>query len=165
MGLFEVLLHPKALDMLRYAVKRLTLLVRLSQTDLCSNATLLASAQSTSGLFGRAGKFFWYVLFIFLTLAFFTFYGMMTVSLVPNIQASSVQSMLHLLLPSASDIALSFHFLRTPPLLLMHFEGDLRKLEVATRSDWKRCCRWLQSCHLPSMQCSSFSPVSLYRSR
>ncbi len=35
-----------------------------------------------------AGKFFWYVLFIFLTLAFFTFYGMMTVSLVPNIQAS-----------------------------------------------------------------------------
>ncbi|KAK9902782.1 hypothetical protein WJX75_005811 [Coccomyxa subellipsoidea] len=40
----------------------------------------------------NAGKFFWYVLFIFLTLAFFTFYGMMTVSLVPNIQVASIVS-------------------------------------------------------------------------
>ncbi|BDA51445.1 ABC transporter G family member 36 [Coccomyxa sp. Obi] len=44
----------------------------------------------------NAGKFFWYVLFIFLTLAFFTFYGMMTVSLVASIVSSTFYAMFFL---------------------------------------------------------------------
>ncbi|GAQ78767.1 pleiotropic drug resistance protein [Klebsormidium nitens] len=39
-----------------------------------------------------AVKFFWYVLFMFLTLMLFTFYGMMAVAITPNVQLAAVLS-------------------------------------------------------------------------
>ena len=40
----------------------------------------------------RAGKFFWYVFFMFIILFFFTCYGMTVVALVPNLQVRSYSS-------------------------------------------------------------------------
>ncbi|KAL0415301.1 UNVERIFIED_CONTAM: Pleiotropic drug resistance protein 1 [Sesamum latifolium] len=37
-----------------------------------------------------AAKFFWYIFFMYLTLSYFTFYGMMTVSVAPNHHISSI---------------------------------------------------------------------------
>lgn len=42
--------------------------------------------------FFRAAKFFWYTLFMFLTLMIFTFYGMMAVAITPNVQLAAVIS-------------------------------------------------------------------------
>lgn len=39
-----------------------------------------------------AGKFWWYTLFMFLTLLYFTFYGMMAISITPNEQLAMVLS-------------------------------------------------------------------------
>ena len=39
-----------------------------------------------------AAKFFWYLFFMFFTLAYYTFYGMMMVGLTPNYNVSSVAS-------------------------------------------------------------------------
>lgn len=39
-----------------------------------------------------AGKFFWYLLFVILNLTFFTFYGMLAVSITPNAQMAAVVS-------------------------------------------------------------------------
>ncbi|BDA47821.1 probable pleiotropic drug resistance protein 1 [Coccomyxa sp. Obi] len=39
-----------------------------------------------------AAKFFWYLFFIFLTLSFFTYYGMMAVSISPNVQVAAIIS-------------------------------------------------------------------------
>ncbi|KAF6262511.1 ATP-binding cassette transporter [Scenedesmus sp. NREL 46B-D3] len=39
-----------------------------------------------------AAKFWWYILFTFLTLLFFTYYGMMSVAISPNIQLASIMS-------------------------------------------------------------------------
>ncbi len=36
----------------------------------------------------RAGKFFWYFLFLFLTLLYYSFYGILTVVISPSVQAS-----------------------------------------------------------------------------
>ena len=40
----------------------------------------------------RAGKFFWYVFFMFIILFFFTCYGMTVVALVPNLQVRNYSS-------------------------------------------------------------------------
>ena len=40
----------------------------------------------------RAGKFFWYMLFVILNLAFFTNYGMLAVAITPNAQMAAVVS-------------------------------------------------------------------------
>ena len=37
-------------------------------------------------------KFFWYLFFMYFTLAYFTFYGMMSVGLTPNYNVASVVS-------------------------------------------------------------------------
>ena len=39
-----------------------------------------------------AAKFFWYLFFMYFTLAYYTFYGMMMVGLTPNYNVSSVAS-------------------------------------------------------------------------
>jgi len=39
-----------------------------------------------------AAKFFWYLFFMYFTLAYYTFYGMMVVGLTPNYNVSSVAS-------------------------------------------------------------------------
>lgn len=39
-----------------------------------------------------AAKFFWYFLFTLLTLLFFTYYGMMSVAISPNIQLAAIMS-------------------------------------------------------------------------
>lgn len=39
-----------------------------------------------------AGKFFWYALFVLLTLLYYTYYGLLAVVLSPNLQVSSVAS-------------------------------------------------------------------------
>ena len=38
----------------------------------------------------RAGKFFWYFLFLFLTLLYYSFYGILTVVISPSVQACSL---------------------------------------------------------------------------
>ncbi|EIE18194.1 putative pleiotropic drug resistance protein 3 [Coccomyxa subellipsoidea C-169] len=40
----------------------------------------------------NAAKFFWYLFFTFLTLSFFTYYGMMAVSISPNVQVAAIIS-------------------------------------------------------------------------
>lgn len=40
----------------------------------------------------RAAKFFWYLLFSYLTLLYFTFYGMMAVAVSPSVQLAAVIS-------------------------------------------------------------------------
>lgn len=40
----------------------------------------------------RAAKFFWYLLFSYLTLLYFTFYGMMAVAVSPHVQLAAVIS-------------------------------------------------------------------------
>ena len=37
-----------------------------------------------------AGKFFWYFLFLFLTLMYYSFYGILTVVISPSVQARAV---------------------------------------------------------------------------
>ncbi len=44
--------------------------------------------------FALAAKFFYYMLYIFLTLLFYTFYGLLSVVLSPSLQLSSVASTL-----------------------------------------------------------------------
>jgi hypothetical protein len=53
-----------------------------------SNQTTSQDVQTDFLFFVSAAKFFWYMLFMFLTLSFFTYYGMMAVSISPNVQAS-----------------------------------------------------------------------------
>lgn len=41
-----------------------------------------------------AGKFFWYALFMFLTLLYYTYYGLLAVLICPSLQMSAVASTL-----------------------------------------------------------------------
>jgi hypothetical protein len=42
-----------------------------------------------------AGKFFWYFLFLFLTLLYYTYYGILTIVISPSVQVSRPRRMFH----------------------------------------------------------------------
>ena len=63
------------------------------QTHMVDSVRMRSTAQSKrqhERMSLHAGKFFWYFLFLFLTLLYYSFYGIVTVVISPSVQARTI---------------------------------------------------------------------------